>query len=73
MYSFNVNVDRILLIINMFAAVIFTLLVGWNLVPVVYYVMGLAWAIILGSVLVLALSMLLIGMIYEAYFKLKGH
>lgn len=69
MYKFELNVDKILFICNLIGVIIFTLMVGSNLVPMIWLYLGHVWAIVTAIMLTMSAYFLIYGMLWELATK----
>lgn len=69
MYKFELNVDKILFVCNLIGVIIFTLMVGSNLVPMIWLYLGHVWAIVTAIMLTMSAYFLIYGMLWELATK----
>jgi len=72
MYKFELNVDKILFVCNLIGVIIFTLIVGSNLVPMIWLYLGHVWAIVTAIMLAMSAYFLIYGMLWELATKDKA-
>lgn len=72
MYKFELNVDKILFVCNLIGVIIFTLMVGSNLVPMIWLYLGHVWAIVTAIMLTMSAYFLIYGMLWELATKDKA-
>lgn len=72
MYKFELDVDKILFICNLIGVIIFTLMVGSNLVPMIWLYLGHVWAIVTAIMLAMSAYFLIYGMLWELATKDKA-
>lgn len=72
MYKFELDVDKILFICNLIGVIIFTLMVGSNLVPMIWLYLGHVWAIVTAIMLTMSAYFLIYGMLWELATKDKA-
>jgi len=69
MYKFELDVDKILFVCNLIGVIIFTLMVGSNLVPMIWLYLGHVWAIVTAIMLAMSAYFLIYGMLWELATK----
>lgn len=69
MYKFELNVDKILFVCNLIGVILFTLMVGSNLVPMIWLYLGHVWAIVTAIMLAMSAYFLIYGMLWELATK----
>lgn len=69
MYKFELDVDKILFVCNLIGVILFTLIVGSNLVPVIWLYLGHVWAIVTAIMLTMSAYFLIYGMLWELATK----
>jgi len=69
MYKFELDVDKILFVCNLIGVIIFTLMVGSNLVPMIWLYLGHVWAIVTAIMLTMSAYFLIYGMLWELATK----
>lgn len=72
MYKFELNVDKILFVCNLVGVILFTLMVGSNLVPMIWLYLGHVWAIVTAIMLTMSAYFLIYGMLWELATKDKA-
>ena len=65
MVEVKINLNKILLLCNLTGVIIFTLIIGDNLVPLIWEYLGHVWAVITGMGLALSAYFLIYGMLWE--------
>lgn len=69
MYKFELDVDKILFVCNLIGVILFTLIVGSNLVPMIWLYLGHVWAIVTAIMLTMSAYFLIYGMLWELATK----
>ena len=69
MYKFELDVDKILFVCNLIGVIIFTLMVGSNLVPMIWLYLDHVWAIVTAIMLAMSAYFLIYGMLWELATK----
>lgn len=69
MYKFELDVDKILFVCNLVGVILFTLIVGSNLVPMIWLYLGHVWAIVTAIMLAMSAYFLIYGMLWELATK----
>ena len=72
MYKFELDVDKILFVCNLIGVILFTLMVGSNLIPMIWLYLGHVWAIVTAIMLAMSAYFLIYGMLWELATKGKA-